>query len=101
MNSAGFRGALLFGEGEFQIAGCLKIDQSGIVLRGQSEKRRSILKATGNNRRALVEIEGKEVVASDKIVSVIDSIVSAGATRLHVSTLAGLRPGDRIVIKLV
>jgi len=99
MNSDGFRGALLFGEGLFHISGQLRIANSGIVLKGTSGRKRSVLKATGISRRTLLEVTGKQKEISGKNVSVTDSIVLAGATILHVSNPEILKPGDRIAIK--
>jgi len=48
MGEDGFRGALLFKGGEYNIAGSLKIDASGVVLRGegQTKDNGTVLRAT-------------------------------------------------------
>ncbi|WP_163707764.1 DUF6298 domain-containing protein [Mangrovibacterium lignilyticum] len=99
VNSGGYRGTLLLGEGVFQVSGNLTIASSGIVLRGQSGEKRTILKATGISRRTLIEIDGQLTESSNEVILVKDSIVPAGGTILHVSDLGSLKAGDQIAIK--
>ena len=57
MNSAGFRGAVELLPGTYRIPGILKIDSSGVVLRGSGSS--TVLIATGTVQRSLVLVGGK------------------------------------------
>lgn len=93
----GFRGALLLAEGQFDVAGQLHIGKSGIILRGSADKKTTI-RATGNNRRALLKIGQPEKPVSGQAIQVIDPIAKAGSTVLTVETVQGLSKGDEVVV---
>jgi hypothetical protein len=50
--------------GEYEIAGGLKISMSGVVLRGSGVEK-TILRATGRDRRTVVTLAGKDDRAID------------------------------------
>lgn len=93
----GHRGAVLLGEGTFYIGKALRIETSGVVLRGMGKQLTRIVK-TGVDRGAAIYIEGrKDIVHGDSID--ITGDVKAGATVL---TLARPLPkgdaGRRIMV---
>ena len=56
----GFRGAVLLAPGRFRIEGTLRLNASGVVLRGSGpEETGTVLIAAGNSRRTLIEIGGR------------------------------------------
>jgi hypothetical protein len=57
INSEGFRGAVELLPGTYRIPGTLKIDSSGVVLRGSGSS--TVLIATGTVQRSLVLVGGK------------------------------------------
>ena len=99
----GFRGAVLLAKGEFSIAGQLEMKTSGVVLRGQGATADgTTLKATGNDRRALIRIHGTRAASAQPSPNteglVLDEYVPVGARRLRVSSTHGLGVGDRVLI---
>ena len=95
------RGAVLLARGRFDVAGALKIGATGVVLRGSGagEGGTTIL-ATGNDRRTLITIAGKDDrVVDPSPVAVSDPYVPVHATRLQVADAARFKPGDGVVIR--
>ncbi|HEY0040672.1 MAG TPA: DUF6298 domain-containing protein, partial [Flavisolibacter sp.] len=95
----GFRGALLLPAKTFRIAGQLRLNKSGVVLRGSkkdSDSTRMI--ATGIDRRTLILAGADAVPVTDDSITVIDDIVLAGAYQLTLQHTSGLKIGDRITI---
>ena len=95
----GFRGALQFAPGKFRVAGQLRLQTSGVVLRGSADKNNpTIIVATGLSRRALIEIGKDKAPALAESINVIDEIVPAGNRALTIENTAGFNVGDSIVI---
>ena len=61
-DASGFRGAVLLDQGEFSLSGSLRINASGIVLRGV-DKEKTILLKKGVDRGALIYMEGTGYIA--------------------------------------
>jgi len=98
----GFRGAVLLRPGRWLIDGNLRLNASGVVLRGSGDgEDGTVLVATGQSRRTLIEIGGTgertEVAGSRRAVT--DAYVPVGATQLTLENAAGLSAGDRIVVQ--
>jgi len=106
------RGAILIGEGTFELDRPLRISASGIVLRGMG-KGRTVLLRRGTDRQALLYVEGrgrqeKPCFTTDKqrnihladstLTEITDDVVRAGSTSFGVKSTAGLRKGMRISI---
>lgn len=96
--SDGFRGAVLLGKGRFEIGGRLRLDTSGVVLRG-SGKQETTLVATGTDRRTLIQVTGEPIPtpSHDRVALVTGSAPDGRSIR--VSDTFELTPGDRIVIR--
>ena len=92
----GFRGAVLLAEGEFQVSRHLKIDTSGVVLRGSGDEGTTIL-ADGIDRRTLVRVEGAEPEEGSSY-AVASSELQAGDTQIELNNAAGLSVGDTVFI---
>jgi len=96
----GFRGAVLLRKGKFEIQGRLKINASGVVLRGSgSGPEGTILLAAGHDRRTLIEVSGRNDRKEEAGVAVTDAYVPVNATKLHLGQTAGFRPGDTVSIR--
>lgn len=97
----GIRGAILLAEGTFLIPGNLKINTSGIILRGSgSEIGGTVLKATGVGRRTLIEVSGindRELLDDRKVIQK-QKFIPAGSMDIALSMPHLLEVGDRIVI---
>ncbi|HEV2764878.1 MAG TPA: hypothetical protein VGV38_17990, partial [Pyrinomonadaceae bacterium] len=93
----GFRGALLLTPGRFKVSGQLRLNASGVVLRGSGTGRTTVV-ATGRGRRTLVEIGGDEEPTLDPPVAVTDETVPAGGRTLTLERVDGLAAGERVVV---
>lgn len=93
----GHRGAVLLGEGTFYIDEPLRINTSGVVIRGTGRGKTTIVKR-GVDRGALLYIEGNTRMTGGDTIALADSKVKAGATSLTLKTTAGMKAGDRIRI---
>lgn len=100
-DAQGYRGAVLLGPGRFEISGQLRIQTSGVVLRGSgSETQGTVLAATGNGRRTLIVIQGtNDRRTHGSIRSVTSNYVPAGARQLELDSTDGLSPGDAILVQ--
>jgi hypothetical protein len=91
----GFRGALLLQPGRYRVAGRLQMRVSGVVLRGAGN---AAIVAAGTGRRTLIEIGNAAAPVTAPPVNIVDETAPAGTRTLTLENIAGLRPGDRIVI---
>ena len=112
-DDSGHRGAVLLGEGTFHLSQPLRIQASGIVLRGMGKGKTTLLKQ-GVERGAIIYIEGKDGKENPAIkrksntvreISVEDTLwlsddkVMAGSTTLPMESATDLlHQGDRISI---
>jgi hypothetical protein len=96
LGADGFRGAVVLRRGTYRIGGRLRLGTSGVVLRGEN----ATLIATGHDRRTLVEIRGN---AADRQlgpgIPVADEITPAGSHTVALTSVEGLRIGQRVVIR--
>jgi len=91
----GFRGALVLQSGRYRVAGHLEMRSGGVVLRGN---RNTTIVATGTSRRTLIEVGSLTDPRAGPPIDITDEIVPAGGRTLTLENIAGLRPGERIVI---
>jgi hypothetical protein len=92
LDAQGFRGAVLLRGGTFRIEGQLRLDSSGVVLRGDG----ATLLAAGNSRRTLIEILEKDAHRRSGLndARVTDETVAPGATTLTLSQVNNLMPEE-------
>ena len=93
----GHRGTVLLGEGTHTISQALRINASGVVLRGVS-KEKTILRKTGADRGAAIYLEGKMSMTKGDTIAIADAQVPAGSTQLTLRSAKGLQTGSRISI---
>ena len=101
-DASGFRGAVLLQPGPWLIEGNLHLNAGGVVLRGSGDgENGTVLRATGQSRRTLIEIGGAgertEVKGSRRAVA--DAYVPVGAAKFALENTAGLSVGDRIIVQ--
>lgn len=97
----GFRGAILLTKGTYNISGTIKINSSGIVLRGEGDTPGGTkLVATGKGQRALIAVAGSGNMTEipGTRVSITDSYVPVGSFSFTVSDARNFKPGDAIVV---
>ena len=104
VDSNGFRGAILLRPGRFHVAGQIRLNVSGVVLRGSGTGASgtgggTAIVADGHDRRTLIEVGGRADPALAQSVEVTDETVPAGARVLTVASVAGLSVGDHVVIR--
>lgn len=93
----GFRGAVLLDSGTFQLSRPIRITASGVVLRGNIHGRTVLLK-TGNQRGAVIYIEGvdnRQIVHSENIHALY---TPAGSMNLSLEGTNAFQTGDRLLI---
>lgn len=88
----GLRGAVLLGEGDFQINSPLRISASGVVLRG-SGRQQTVIRKMGLDRGAAIYIEG---VNDREVTETIDvaGYHAAGTRQIGV----GLKAGEEVMV---
>src|ERR1019366_3526325 len=89
----GYRNALLLRPGRYRVAGKLRMDGGGVVLRGLGD---ATIVATGKSRRTLIEIGGGDPSTEPAVQITRDA--PAGAATFTLASTARLHPRDRIVI---
>lgn len=93
----GFRGAVLLGEGTYNISSPLRITVSGVVLRGQGTGK-TIVRKTGADRGAVIYIQGTGTKTYGDSTVVADDKVPAGSTSFAVVSVKGIAAGRQIEI---
>lgn len=101
LDTNGFRGAVLLNAGEYDIAGSVRINASGIVLRGVGQGTNgTVLRATGTNQRTLVIVggSGSASTVSGTTHNITNNYVPVGARSFNVDSTSGLAVGDRVFV---
>ena len=93
----GLRGAVLLQNGTFQIEGQLKINASGIVIRGSGVKN-TFLVGDGTDRETLIRIVGASDRKLGKQQNIIDSYVPVNASKISVVSASDFKVGDQVII---
>lgn len=93
----GHRGAVLLGEGTYNISKPLRISTSGVVIRGAGRGKTTIIKH-GYDRGALLYIEGGMRMTGGDTIAVAGQKTMAGATMLTLKNASKLKKGERIRI---
>lgn len=100
-DASGFRGAILLKKGIYNVSGTLKINTSGIVLRGEgSDKNATKIVAAGNTKRSLIEVSGTGNIKEEKgsRVKIKDDYVPVGAKSFSVESAKNFKVGDPIIV---
>ena len=100
LDKRSWRGAVLLKKGRYEIAGMIKIAQSGVVLRGEGQDENgTVLVAAGVEKRILIQVGGsgelREVPGTRREIT--DAYVPVGAYNFHVKDTTGLKAGDSII----
>ena len=85
VDANGFRGAVLLQKGTYEVFGQLRINASGVVLRGSGmSSNGTILVGAGTGRLALIKIIGKNDKLIGKEIKITDPYVPVNATKFNV-----------------
>lgn len=95
----GFRGAVLLRQGEYKVSGSLKINASGVVLRGSGPNEKgTVIIAEGKDRRTLIQIKGKDDRTFEKEIAVTAEYVPVNAMSFTVASAQDIKAGDKVYI---
>ncbi len=108
-DASGFRGALLLAPGNYSVAGTLRVNQSGVVLRGSGDgadpARDTIIQATGNtpvSRDVIVLGGGASTGWRGQVAGTRTDIttdwVKVGSRSFEVADASALKRGDNIIL---
>jgi hypothetical protein len=105
-DARGIRGAVLLTAGLYEVSETLTFPASGVVLRGEGQGATgTILRATTTTPEAVfIEIRGSgsgdnpTAAADARQVSITDSYVPVGATKIEIASTEGYAVGDRIAV---
>jgi len=99
-NAQAFRGTVLLAPGTYRIPGTLRIDSSGVVLRGSGNATQLV--ATGTLRRSLIRVSGtgtpQEVRGTRQAVT--DRFIPTGRYDMEVMDAGSFRPGDEVIVEV-
>src|SRR5437762_6341068 len=96
-DESGFRGAVLLQKGVYKIQGQIRINASGIVLRGSGANETLII-GEGNDRETLIPIAGIKNRLIRQEVNISDAYVPVNANKFTVYNPNVFRPGDDVII---
>ncbi|WP_245859946.1 DUF6298 domain-containing protein [Spirosoma aerolatum] len=100
LGNDGFRGAVLLEKGVYEVAGSLRINASGVVLRGSGMNAGgTTLLGTGTSRDNVLTISGKADRQSATAITISDACVPVNATKMHVTNPTALKVGGFVQIR--
>lgn len=101
LSSAGFRGAVQLGAGQYQIGGTLNINASGVVLRGATATATDTELVTTGGIRTLIQVggQGGSYTPVGTTHYVADRYVPVGAMSMNLDSTVGFAVGDQVVIQ--
>lgn len=101
LSKNGFRGAILLKKGLYRVSSTLKIESSGIVIRGEghTENGTRIL-FTATKKLPLFRVGGQGSVKEmpNTRVKITDSFVPVGSKSFHVSSAKGFKVNDKVIL---
>lgn len=101
VNSAGFRGAVILSGGTFRISKSIRIEDSGIIVKG-SGRQSTTIQFTG--KPAVMFAVNTDVTANDRMVvpgkcaTIADDYVPIGTTEFRVSDASKLAAGMNVMV---
>lgn len=98
LDKDGFRGTILLKKGTYKIPENIRIEASGIVLRGEGEATRLV--AMSKKQISLITVSGKGNITEIKNtrVRITDGYVPVGSYSFNVTSTAGFNKGDKIIL---
>jgi len=101
VDAQGYRGAVLLKRGTYRVADTLKIETSGVVLRGEGvDERGTLLLATGRKSYTVIQAAGRtgvrEVPGTRQ--RIVDAYVPVGSHQFGVSDASRFKAGDSILV---
>ena len=98
----GLRGAVLLEKGKYEVAGTLKINASGVVLRGSGMgEDGTVVYATGLDRLGVLRMLGKNDQVKENPVAIADKYVPVNAMKVTLANATGYKKGDQVIVQRV
>ncbi|WP_155977813.1 DUF6298 domain-containing protein [Pedobacter glucosidilyticus] len=99
LDKNGFRGAVLLQKAVYQVYGTIKINASGVVLRGSGFLvNGTTILGKGTNREILIRVLGKQNQVKQTPVSIVDDYVPVNAFQFKIADVSSFKVGDQILI---
>ena len=101
LNKDGFKGAILLKKGTYKIPEEIRIETSGIVLRGEGDDANGTrLVAQSKKQVSLINVSGKGNITEIKNTraKIMDEYIPVGSFSFTVSSAAGFNKGDKIIV---
>ncbi|SDM09384.1 hypothetical protein SAMN05421823_110143 [Catalinimonas alkaloidigena] len=96
----GIRGAVLLEKGRYEVQGALRMDASGVVLRGSGMgEDGTVVVGAGLDRQTLLRVAGEEDRQLGETVTVTDGYVPVGAMQVQVKRPQAFRVGDQVQVR--
>jgi hypothetical protein len=100
VNADGFKGAVLLQPGIYPVEGRLKINGTGVVLRGSGfGQNGTTIVADGIERETLIRVEGGRPTSVSDEIEITDAYVPVNAMQFNVSDAQNLKIGTRVFIR--
>lgn len=100
IDANGFRGAVLLQKGIYQVMGQLKIEASGIVIRGfGAGSNGTKIIGAGTDRQTLIRIAGKNDRTAAPEIKITNAYVPVNAVDCNVENAASLKVGSTVIIR--
>nr|WP_305121178.1 DUF6298 domain-containing protein [Pedobacter xinjiangensis] len=100
MDKNGFRGAVLLERGVFEVQGALRMDASGIVLRGSGvADKGTVILGAGSSRETLIRIAGKNDQVLSPETKVSSAYVPVNAMKISLTNAGPFKAGDQVQIR--
>ena len=98
LDKDGFRGAILLKKGVYKIPENMRIESSGIVLRGEGDGTKLV--ATAKKQVSLISVAGKGGIKeiNGSRVKITEEYLPAGSFSFTVSSAANFSSGDRVIV---
>ena len=97
LRSDGFRGVVLLEAGRFRLDGSLKMECSGVVLRGSGVQETTLF-AAGHGRETVVAVAGKDDAGQEASLAIPTDYLPVNSLVIPLPAGHSLRPGDRVRI---
>jgi hypothetical protein len=103
-DARGIRGAVVLGPGTYEIRGTLRVNASGVVLRGSGDGASdTVLRATGDtpHQRAVVVLGSGSSTWTESATrtNITTSFVTVGSLSFQVASTTGFVVGDNVVVR--
>jgi hypothetical protein len=103
IGSDGFRGAIVLDKGTFEVGKSLKVEASGIVIRGKGNgDDGTIIHSTSTEQGSIIQVSDSAiapVLLEDTKTSITELYVPTGARTFYVKDASNFKVGDSIMVR--